>query len=158
MARTCINCKSSDIKQITAAILQLTQETTSSTSTIAAGIVSGGKMGIGGAKSSGSSSSAPILLKRLRNKFPTRSGKFVTVLYVFIFFFFLFLSVVPSSLSNIGQENNLLLIWVAYIIVIIFGYLFYKAFQSRRKYKSKLDRCNRTWYCFSCGQYTIFKS
>ena len=149
MARVCGNCKSSDIKQIDAIRAQLSQSNSSTTFGI--GLMSGG-VGLGGAKTSGTS--APQLIKSIDARTPKKPG-------IGKIIFFIFLSAIMFSVGN--QQSSIdttsdqgpglyYLISIILIIPIIF------AIRGRMKYKSKLEIFNRTWYCFSCGQFRIFKN
>ena len=46
---------------------------------------------------------------------------------------------------------------VGLIMGTIFAILTFYEFTNGKNYKKNLDESNRTWYCFSCGQFRIYK-
>ena len=141
MSRICYNCKSSDIKAIDAIRTQLRNEVSLGTGF---GGVGKSGLGIGGAITSGKVAST--LVKDIEKRMPKKHS--IIKILIFIFLTFLFFSIARQPDSDDGLFY--ILSSICFIVVIFFIW-------GRIKYPSKLDYYLRTWYCFKCGKYSIFK-
>lgn len=148
MARVCSNCKSSEFKQIGAIRSQLLQKNSSTTFGI--GTMSGG-IGLGGAKSSGTS--APQLIKNIDARNPTKPSILKIIILFILLGIFFGVGNQQSELESSGPGPALY-----YIISLILIIPIILSIRGRIKYKSKLELYNRTWYCFSCGQFRVIKN
>ena len=142
MNKICGNCKSRDLKQIGAVYDQL--KVRSSGRAVGVGM-GGGRLGVGAMGTSGSSQ--PELVKKIERKLPKK----MNIIKLVIFGILTFLFYGPTF--SYGIEGNA----VGLIIGTIFLILTYVEFDNGKNYKKNLDRSNRTWYCFSCGQFRIYK-
>ena len=75
---------------------------------------------------------------------------------VFLLICFLFLIILTFLFFSVARQPDsddglfYILSSICFIVVIFFIW-------GRIKYPSKLDYYSRTWYCFKCGKYSIFK-
>jgi len=144
MARVC-NCGSDNMKSLKAIREQYNTETKSTT--IGAGIFSGGGVGAGAARTSGSL--APKIAKNIESRVPKKPG----ILGILVWFFvaFMFIGVGVQEIDSVdGSALYFTFSVVAALIVIV-------KIVGRMKYSSKYDKYRRTWYCFSCGNFWVYE-
>jgi len=141
MARTCGNCGSSDIKAASAVAEQFHINTKA---TVIGGGFFGGSGGVGAAVSRGSTS--PEVLKKIKLEVPHRAGFFSILLWIVLTFVF-------ASLYT-GDPEDTVAMWLfllSFLTLIVKIVRIFTYPKRRRHYQ-------RTWYCFSCGQFRIFES
>ena len=144
MARVC-NCGSHDMKSLKAIREQYNTETKSTT--IGGGIFSGGGVGVGAAKTSGSL--APKIAKNIESRVPKKPGILGILLWIFLAFMFFGIGVQEIASAD-GSALYFTFSVVAALIVIV-------KIVGRMKYSSKYDKYRRTWYCFSCGNFWVYE-
>ena len=144
MARVC-NCGSDNMKSLKAIREQYNTETKSTT--IGAGIFSGGGVGAGVARTSGSL--APKIAKNIESRVPKKPG--ILGILVWFFLAFMFFVVGVQEIDSVdGSALYFTFSVVAALIVIV-------KIVGRMKYSSKYDKYRRTWYCFSCGNFWVYE-
>jgi len=144
MAKIC-NCGSHDMKSLKAIREQYNTETKSTT--IGAGIFSGGGVGAGVARTSGSL--APKIAKNIESRVPKKPG--ILGILVWFFLAFMFFGVGVQEIDSVdGSALYFTFSVVAALIVIV-------KIVGRMKYSSKYDKYRRTWYCFSCGNFWVYE-
>ena len=151
MNRKCGKCGSSDLQQIEAISNQITQTVDAKSVGVQA---FGGQIGASGSKTK--ATITPLLAKQIKRYVPSKSSLFAFIFYIFIVLFFIAFCIsigVPGSIP----EENVNAAMFGYGGLIIFIYLLYKSFQSRRSYEERLKKYKNTWYCWSCGSFRIFK-
>ena len=143
MARNC-NCGSDNMKSLKAISEQLNIK--SSSTTVGGGFF-GGRGGVGAAKSYGNMS--PELVKKIQNRIPHKTGIFNIIWGLLLTFLSL---VLMAAMSEDGEDIKffigLFFFFVLVVIVKIVG---------RFRYRKKYDHYRRTWYCFSCGNFWVYK-
>lgn len=139
MARVC-NCGSDNMKSLKAIREQYNTETKSTT--IGAGIFSGGGVGAGVARTSGSL--APKIAKNIESRVPKKPGILGILLWILLAFAMFSFGVSEGETFGLGVSA------VAALIVIV-------KIVGRMKYSSKYDKYRRTWYCFSCGNFWVYE-
>ena len=150
MARSCGNCGSTDIKAASAIAEQLSINTRATT--VGIGFFGGGA-GVGAAASRGNMS--PELVKKIKMEVPHRAGFFSILLWIVLIL--VFLSIVASDASlnnNVLTDGGTFFLWclgISFLTLIVKIVRIFTYPKRRRYYKS-------LWYCFSCGQFRIFKS
>ena len=144
MARVC-NCGSHDMKSLKAIREQYNTETKSTT--IGGGIFSGGGVGVGAAKTSGSL--APKIAKNIESRVPKKPGILGILLWIFLAFMFFGIGVQEIDSAD-GSALYFTFSVVAALIVIV-------KISGRKNYSSKYDKYRRTWYCFSCGNFWVYE-
>ena len=145
MARTC-NCGSDNMKSLKAIREQYNTETKSTT--IGAGIFSGGGVGVGVAKTSGTL--APKVAKDIESRVPNKPGIFSILLWIFVTWLFIGVGVQESGSADFGSFYFIVsAITILIVIVKIIG---------RTNYNKKYDHYRRTWYCFSCGNFWVYEN
>jgi len=142
--RSC-NCGSSDMKSIKAISEQL--EIKSRTTTVGGGFF-GGKGGVGAARSYGNLS--PGIIKKIQWRIPHKTGIFNILMWIIISFVVMVLA--GATIEIDGSPNvillGMLLVSLLVLIVKIVG---------RFRYGKKYDVYRRTWYCFDCGNFWVYK-
>ena len=145
MARSC-NCGSSDMKSLKAIREQYNTDTSSTT--VGAGIFSGGGVGVGAAKTSGTL--APKVAKDVENRVPKKSGIFNIIIWILVTWLFFGVGIQESGSADGGALFNFTIAVVAAIVVFI-------KISGRKTYSKKYDKYRRTWYCFSCGNFWVYE-
>ena len=144
MARSC-NCGSSDMKSLKAIREQYNTDTSSTT--IGAGIFSGGGVGVGAAKTSGTL--APKIAKDIENRVPKKPGIFSIIIWIFVAWLFFGVGV-----QELGSADGGGLYFAFAIIATIVAIA---KISGRKTYSKKYDNYRRTWYCFSCGNFWVYE-
>ena len=108
-----------------------------------------------GAKTTGTS--GPKLLSKLKEKYPKKSGIFKVTAYGFLFIGFLIAGIGGFFDKTSDGGTVTASIFMIVVAVLILG-AFSRAIISRKTFDERVERYKRTWYCFSCGKYTLFKS
>ena len=145
MAKVC-NCGSHDMKSLKAIREQYNTKTNSTT--IGAAIFSGGGVGVGAAKTSGTL--APKIAKDIENRVPKKPGIFSILLWTLITWFFL--GVGFQEINNSEDGSFYFIVSAITILIVIVKII------GRKNYNKKYDRFRRTWYCFSCGNFWVYKN
>jgi|TARA_Y100000294_G_scaffold9992_1_gene9405 hypothetical protein len=143
MAKVC-NCGSYDMKSLKAIREQYNTQTSSTT---IGAIFSGGGVGVGAAKTSGTL--APKVAKDIENRVPKKPGIFSILLWIFITWVFLGVGLQESD-SPEGGSFFFIVSAITILIVIV-------KIMGRKNYDKKYDHFRRTWYCFSCGNFWVYK-
>ena len=144
MARVC-NCGSDNMKSLKAIREQYNTETKSTT--IGAGIFSGGGVGAGVARTSGSL--APKIAKNIESRVPKKPG--ILGILVWFFLAFMFFGIGVQETDSIDGGTLYFTISVVSLLVVI------AKISGRMRYSSKYDKYRRTWYCFSCGNFWVYE-
>ena len=137
---TCYHCKSSQVKKISAIISQGTKNIELGHGIVGIGASKKG-LGIGGARGKTGGQIKSALVKKLEKEKPEDG---INILFFGIIFliFAIFFSNTPAFYIVGG---------IAVVCFALFAI-------GRKTYPSELDRFNRTWYCYTCGDYSVTKS
>ena len=142
--RSC-NCGSSDMKSIKAISEQL--EIKSRTTTVGGGFF-GGKGGVGAARSYGNLS--PGIIKKIQWRIPHKTGIFNILMWIIISFLLLILA--GAMLESLPEQMPFWMgVWLVSLLVLIVKIV------GRFRYGKKYDVYRRTWYCFDCGNFWVYK-
>jgi len=144
MARVC-NCGSHDMKSLKA--IREQYNTVTSSTTIGAGIFSGGGVGVGAAKTSGTL--APKVAKNIENRVPKKPGIFSIIIWVFVVLFFFGVGAQEAESADGGG--------VFFTFAVVAAIVVIAKISGRKTYSKKYDKYRRTWYCFSCGNFWVYK-
>ena len=137
---TCYHCKSSQVKKISAIISQGTQNIELGHGIVGIGASKKG-LGIGGARGKTGGQIKSALVKKLEKKKPVDGFIALFGAIVFAIFAF-FINTTPGY----------------YIFGVIAVFCLALFLQARRTYPGQLDLFNNTWYCYTCGDYSVTKS
>ena len=142
--RSC-NCGSSDMKSIKAISEQL--EIKSRTTTVGGGFF-GGKGGVGAARSYGNLS--PGIIKKIQWRIPHKTGIFNILMWIIISFVLLILA--GAMLESLPEQMPFWMgVWLVSLLVVIVKIV------GRFRYGKKYNEYRRTWYCFDCGNFWVYK-
>ena len=147
----CANCKSEDIKKVTAIINQNT--TTLNLGTSLSGVIGsigggGNRVGIGIGKAGTSGDIKSKLVKKIENRIPKKPSLWI----VFILGFILFITGGEKLFYNGDGDIEVLL-----IILVLFFLSLRSYKKSVNGYKTKLEKFNKQWYCFKCDSFLVSK-
>jgi hypothetical protein len=151
----CAECGSSDIKKIVAIYDQL--KILKSSKSLGVGM-GGGRLGIGAMGTTGVN--APLLLKKIKRKMPGGGPALWPGLVSVILCWAGFSVIFPFLQGNPGGEvpDETLFFWIWGIATGLFGAFWISAWYAFLKDDPKVkNRASRTWYCFSCGAFSIQK-
>lgn len=147
----CANCKSSDIKKVTAILNQNTTSINLGTSLSGVmGSIGGGgnRVGIGIGKAGTSGDIKSKLVKKIENRIPKKPSLWI----VFILGFILFITGGEKLFYNGDGDIEVLLIILVLFFISITSYK-----KSIKNYETKLKKFNKQWYCFKCDSFLISK-
>jgi len=147
----CANCKSSDIKKLTAILNQNTTSINLGTSLSGVmGPIGGGgnRVGIGIGKAGTSGDIKSKLVKKIENRIPKKPSLWI----VFILGFIIFITGGEKLFYNSDGDIVVLL-----IILVLFFLSFRSYKKSLKDYETKLKKFNKQWYCFKCDSFLISK-
>lgn len=147
----CANCKSSDIKKLTAILNQNTTSINLGTSLSGVmGSIGGGgnRVGIGIGKAGTSGDIKSKLVKKIENKIPKKPSLWI----VFILGFILFINGGEKLFYN-GDGDIVIL-----ILIFVLFFLSIRSYKkSLKDYETNLKKFNKQWYCFKCDSFLISK-
>tara|TARA_B110000046_G_scaffold50263_1_gene56048 strand:+ start:280 stop:759 length:480 start_codon:yes stop_codon:yes gene_type:complete len=147
---TCYHCKSSQVKKISAIILQGTTNIELGHGVVGIGASKRG-LGIGGAKGRTGGKIKSALVTKLEKKKPT--DPFIFLGFAIAFILPAYLLYPESGLWNKDEGNLGVLIVFGLIIICLAAF-----WQSKKTYPNELNEFNNTWYCYTCGSYSLTKS